>query len=164
LYHTQRAMGLDIDFKALRRHLASRYRLIRLCYYTAIDTSGEYVSIVPLIDWLAYNGYSVVTKEMTTYTQANGDIRRKGNLDVDMAIDALDHAVHARPDVVTLITGDGDFVPLVRALQRRGATVQAVSSLRPNMVADELRRAVDDFTDLEEWRDIIARQRAQAVA
>jgi uncharacterized LabA/DUF88 family protein len=164
LYHTQKAMGLDVDFRKLRTHLASLYRITRMNYYTAIDSSGAYVSITPLIDWLDYNGYNVVTKEIATYTQANGEIKRKGNLDVDMAIDALDHAVNARPDLVMLITGDGDFVPLVRALQRRGAIVQAVSSLRPNMIADELRRAVDDYIDLEEWRDIIARQRAQAVA
>lgn len=166
LYHAQKAINLDIDFKSLRRHLADKYRLIRLAYYTAIDQSGEYASIVPLTDWLSYNGYSVVTKPMTAWTQANGDVRRKGNVDVDLAIDALDHAINAKPDVVVLFTGDGDFVPLVRALQRRGATVQAVSTLRPNMIADELRRAVDDFIDLDSLRPIIARERdrAQVVA
>jgi len=162
-YHCQRGLGLDIDFRRLREYFAATYTLMRINYYTATDDRAEYDQLRPLMDWLSYNGYQTVTKQTQKYTQADGTIRFKGNMDVDLAVDCLDFAWSAKPDRVILASGDGDFVPLVKALQRRGIIVQALSSLKttPIMISDELRRQTDEFADLDAIRHVISRDRPE---
>ena len=61
LYATAKSLGFDIDYKRLLREFQSRGYLVRAFYYTAVIEDQEYSLIRPLIDWLDYNGYSVVT-------------------------------------------------------------------------------------------------------
>lgn len=159
LYGTTKALGFDIDFRKLRAYFAQD-NLVRINYYTAILDDGEYTSLRPLLDWLAYNGYQVVSKPAKEWTDAAGRRKIKGNLDIEIAVDALELA--PRIDRLVLFSGDGDFRYLVEALQRRGVRVVVVSTIQtqPAMIADELRRQADEFLDLGRLMDAIGRTEA----
>jgi uncharacterized LabA/DUF88 family protein len=132
--------------------------LIRAFYYTALIEDQEYSPIRPLVDWLDYNGYTMVTKPTKEFTDATGRRKIKGNMDIELAIDVLEMADHL--DHVVLFSGDGDFRRLVDAVQRRGVRVSVVSTMRsqPSMVADELRRQADSFIELQELSPRISRE------
>ena len=157
LHATSKTLGFDIDYKRLLKEFQSRGTLLRAIYYTAIIEDQEYSSIRPLIDWLDYNGYTVVTKATKEFIDASGRRKVKGNMDIELAVDAMELAAHV--DQIVLFSGDGDFRPLVEALQRRGVRVTVVSTIscQPALVADELRRQADVFTDLVELRSKISR-------
>jgi uncharacterized LabA/DUF88 family protein len=148
LYATAKSLGFDIDYKRLLREFQSRGRLIRAFYYTALVEDQEYSSIRPLIDWLDYNGYAVVTKPTKEFVDSLGRRKVKGNMDIELAVDAMEMA--GTIDHMVLFSGDGDFRSLVEAVQRRGVRVSVVSTVttQPPMVADELRRQADEFIDL----------------
>ena len=148
LYATTKTLGFDIDYKRLLKEYGSRGHLVRAFYYTALVDDQEYSSIRPLIDWLDYNGYRVVTKPTKEFVDSMGRRKVKGNMDIELAIDALELAPYM--DHMVLFSGDGDFRSLVEALQRRGVRVSVVSTIstQPPMVADELRRQADEFVDL----------------
>ena len=157
LHATAKLLGFDIDYKRLLTEFQGRGTLLRAFYYTTIIEDQEYSRIRPLIDWLDYNGYTVVTKAAKEFTDASGRRKVKGNMDIELAVDALELAEHV--DQIVLFSGDGDFRSLVEALQRLGVRVTVVSTIssQPPMVADELRREADDFTDLVELRSKISR-------
>ena len=157
LYATAKALGFDIDYKRLLREFQSRGYLLRAFYYTAVIEDQEYSSIRPLIDWLDYNGYSVVTKATKEFVDQTGRRKVKGNMDIELAVDAMEIAEHI--DQMVLFSGDGDFRSLVASLQRRGVhvTVASTVSTQPPMVADELRRQADVFLDIVELQPKIGR-------
>jgi uncharacterized LabA/DUF88 family protein len=157
LFATAKAIGFDIDYKRLLDHFASKGRLVRAFYYTALIDDQEYSPIRPLVDWLDYNGYTMVTKPAKEFTDANGRRRIKGNMDIEIAIDMMEMA--DRVDHILLFSGDGDFRRLVEAVQRKGVRVSVVSTVRstPPMAADELRRQADNFLDLQDLASLIAR-------
>jgi len=157
LYAAARALGFDIDYKLLRQEFMRRGKLVRAFYYTALLDNEEYSPIRPLVDWLHYNGFAMVTKPAKEYTDSLGRRKVKGNMDIELAIDAMELA--PRLDHIVLFSGDGDFRPLVESLQRQGVRVSVVSTIRssPPMIADELRRQADNFIELDELRDVIGR-------
>lgn len=157
LYAAARALGFDIDYKRLLELFASKGRLIRAFYYTALVEDQEYSPIRPLVDWLDYNGYTMVTKPTKEFTDATGRRKIKGNMDIELAIDVMEMAQYL--DHVVLFSGDGDFRRLVEAVQRKGVRVTVVSTVRsqPPMVADELRRQADTFVELLDLESTIAR-------
>ena len=157
LYAAAKSLGFDIDYKLLRQEFDRRGKLMRAYYYTALLEGEEYSPIRPLVDWLHYNGYCVVTKPAREYTDAMGRRKVKGNMDIELTVDAMQLA--PRLDHAVLFSGDGDFRPLVEALQRQGVRVSVVSTIRsqPPMIADDLRRQADNFIELDALRDIIGR-------
>lgn len=157
LYAAARALGFDIDYKRLLDLFAAKGHLIRAFYYTALVEDQEYSPIRPLVDWLDYNGYTMVTKPTKEFTDATGRRKIKGNMDIELAIDVMEMAQYL--DHVVLFSGDGDFRRLVEAVQRKGVRVTVVSTVRsqPPMVADELRRQADTFVELLELEPHIAR-------
>ena len=157
LYAAARALGFDIDYKNLLELFSSKGQLVRAYYYTALMEDQEYLPIRPLVDWLDYNGYTMVTKPTKEFTDSMGRRKIKGNMDMELAIDVLEMAEHL--DHVILFSGDGDFRRLVDAVQRRGVRVTVVSTFRssPPMVADELRRQADTFIELSDLAPQIAR-------
>jgi uncharacterized LabA/DUF88 family protein len=161
LYSAAKALGFDIDYKRLLTEFQSRGALLRAFYYTAVIEDQEYSALRPLTDWLNYNGYAVVTKPAKEFVDAGGRRKIKGNMDIELAVDAMELAGHI--DQMVLFSGDGDFRPLVEAVQRRGVHVTVVSTLasQPPMIADELRRQADVFTDLTELRSRIGRDPAE---
>ncbi|MGZ5875420.1 MAG: LabA-like NYN domain-containing protein [Bradyrhizobium sp.] len=157
LYATAKTLGFDVDYKRLLGEFQGRGTLVRAFYYTAIVEDQEYSSIRPLIDWLDYNGYTVVTKATKEFVDAGGRRKVKGNMDIELAVDVMELAGHV--DQIVLFSGDGDFRSLVEAVQRRGVRVTVVSTIssQPPMIADELRRQADVFTDLVELRSKLGR-------
>ncbi|MBN2751469.1 MAG: NYN domain-containing protein [Rhodospirillaceae bacterium] len=157
LYAAARALGFDIDYKRLLELFAEKGILVRAFYYTALIEDQEYSPIRPLVDWLDYNGYTMVTKPTKEFTDASGRRKIKGNMDIELAIDVMEMAGHL--EHIVLFSGDGDFRRLVEAVQRKGVRVTVVSTVRsqPPMVADELRRQADNFIELVELQPMIAR-------
>ncbi len=159
LYATAKALNFDIDYKRLLALFQKRGRLIRALYYTALIEEHDYSPIRPLIDWLDYNGYSIVTKPAKEFTDASGRRKIKGNMDIELAVDVMEMIEHL--DHVVLFSGDGDFRSLLEVVQRRGRRVTVVSTMatKPPMVADELRRQADQFIDLVDLEDEVGRAR-----
>jgi uncharacterized LabA/DUF88 family protein len=160
LYATARALGFDIDYRRLLREFQDRGTLLRAFYYTAIVEDQEYTSIRPLVDWLDYNGYTVVTKPTKEFVDAGGRRKVKGSMSIELAVNVMELADHI--DAMVLFSGDGDYRPLLKAVQRRGVHVTVVSTLvsQPPMVADELRRQADAFLDLAELKAKLGRDPA----
>lgn len=164
LYHTIRDLGLHVDYKRLLEYFNERGWLIRAFYYTALlegDMTPDW--LIRLTDWLAYNGFNVVTKRAKVFRRRVADDEGsyhwvsevKGNVDIEMAVDMLSLAPHC--DTIVLFSGDGDFVSLVEAVQRMGTRVVVISSeaTQESTVADELRRQADLFVDLASIADEI---------
>ena len=159
LYATAKALGFDIDYKRLLAYFRERTRLIRAIYYTALMDEAEYSPLRPLIDWLDYNGYRVVTKPVKEFTDNAGRRKLKGNMDIELAVDMMKLA--PKLDHIVLFSGDGDFRSLIKAVQDMGCRVSVVSTLavRPPMIADDLRRQADDFYDLVDYEKEFGRDR-----
>ena len=157
LYSAARGLGFDIDYKKLKDEFSRRGTLVRAYYYTVLIDSDDYSPIRPLVDWLNYNGYTIVSKPAKEYTDASGRRRFKGKIEVELCVDALEIAPHVQHMV--LFSGDGDFRPLVTALQRKGVRVSVVSTVQcsPPMIADDLRRQADNFIELADLEETVGR-------
>jgi len=157
LYAAARSLAFDIDYRKLLEEFKKHGRFIRAAYYTALVEDQDFSPIRPLVDWLDYNGYALVTKPARECADATGRRRFKGDMDVEIAVDMLQAADFAEHGF--LFSGNGDFVPALEAVQRRGMRVSVVSTLKTNppMIADDLRRAADNFVDLAEFAPFVGR-------
>ena len=157
LYAASKTLGFDIDYRKLLKAFQKRGYLLRAYYYTALVEDQEYSSIRPLIDWLDYNGYRVITKAAKEFTDAAGRRKVKGNMDIELTIDAME--LSETVDHFVIFSGDGDFRSLVEALQRKGRKVSVVSTLstQPAMISDDLRRQADHFIDLVSLKNEVGR-------
>lgn len=156
---THKALGFDIDFKNLLAYFRSRGRLVKALFYTTVFEHHEYSSVRPFVDWLEYNGFTLVTKPAREIIDAEGRRWIRGRMHVEMVVDAIRLADAV--DHIVLFAGEGGFRSLVEAIQQMGKRVTVVSTLqsRPPMVADELRRQADQFVDLAELESLIGRAR-----
>lgn len=161
LYAAAKSLEIEIDYQLLLDWLGDQSRLIRAFYYTALIEDQDYSPIRPLVDWLDYNGYTMVTKPVKEYTDQNGRRKIKGNMDIELAIDMMEIAPQV--DHILLFSGDGDFRRLVESVQRKGVRVSVVSTIQtqPAMMADELRRQADHFIELKDLEKFIAREGGQ---
>lgn len=159
LYGAARNLDFDIDYKKLLQLFKDKTQLVRAYYYTVLIEDQEYSPIRPLVDWLDYNGYTLITKPAKETTDPSGRRRIRNSTNVEMAIDMLELA--DRLDHVVLFSGDGGFRRAIEAVQRRGPRVTVVSTMRttPPMAADEIRRQADDFIDLKDFKSEIERAR-----
>ena len=157
LYAAAKALEFDIDYKRLLELFSGKGRLVRAFYYTALMEDQEYSPIRPLVDWLDYNGYTMVTKPTKEFTDSMGRRKIKGNMDIELAVDMMEMAENI--DHAVVFSGDGDFRRIVEAVQRKGLRVSVVSTMqsKPPMIADELRRQADDFIELVDIYDEIRR-------
>lgn len=161
LYATAKALGFDIDYKLLRQEFMRRGKLLRVLYYTALLESDDYSPIRPLVDWLNYNGFTTITKPSKEFTDSMGRRKVKVNMDIELAVDAIELA--PRVDHIVIFSGNSDFCPLIESLQRKGVRVSVVSSIRSQspQIADELRRQCDVYIDLYDLRDVIGRPQCE---
>lgn len=157
LHAAGKALGFDMDYRKLLDEFRKRGVLTRAYYYTALAEDQDYSPLRPLVDWLDYNGFTVVTKPAREFVDRDGRKRWRGDMDMEIAVDMLELAAHL--DHVVLFSGDGDFRPLVEAVQRRGVRVTVVSTVRsqPPMASDDLRRQADEFVELADLEDLIGR-------
>lgn len=162
LYATTRALGFDIDYKRLLAYFREQTDLLRAFYYTTVVDQEEFVSVRPLVDWLEYNSFTLVTKPVKEFIDQDGRRRVRGNMNIELTVDALELAPAI--DHIVLVTGDGRFRSLISSLQRQGKRVSVISTLvsQPPMVADELRRQADQFIELSELEKFIGRDGAPA--
>ena len=162
LYAAARALGFDIDYKKLLEMFSGEARLIRAYYYTALMEDQEYSPIRPLVDWLDYNGYTMVTKPTKEFIDPSGRRKIKGNMDIELAVDVLQMSEYL--DHAVIFSGDGDFRRLVEAVQRKGLRVSVVSTMHSQspVIADELRRQADTFIELADIREHIQRLAGRA--
>jgi uncharacterized LabA/DUF88 family protein len=161
LFAASRNLGFDVDYKNLLAYFRERSYLVRAYYYTALLETEEYSPLRPLVDWLDYNGYTVVTKPAKEFTDATGRRRVKGSVDIEMAVDALDLTPHL--DHAVIFSGDSDLRRLVESVQRRGVRVTVISTIRtqPAMIADDLRRQADAFLDLADLAEHVTRRQVE---
>lgn len=164
LFATAKSLNFDIDYKQLRNFFAEQGILLRAYYYTALLEEQEYSPLRPLVDWLDYNGYTLITKPTKEFTDNRGEKRIKGNMDMELAIDMMGMAEYV--DHMVLFSGDGDFRRLVESVQRKGVRVTVVSSTKtnPSMIADELRRQADNFIELSDMNQQFGRSPNTAVS
>ena len=164
LHATSKALGFEIDFKRLLEEFQCLGSMLRAFYYTTISEDQANCSIRPLVDWLDYNGYKVVTKTAKEFIHTSGRRKIKGNMNIELAVDVMGLA--RQFDQVVLFSGDGDFRSLVEAVQRRGVRVTVVSTIssQPPMIADELRRQADVFIDLVALRLKLGRNTSERSA
>ena len=157
LHNAAKGLGFDIDYRRLLALFAAKGQLLRAYYYTAVIEDQEFSPLRPLVNWLDYNGFTVVTKPAKEQVDATGRRRIKGNMDLELAVDMMEQAAHINHAV--LFSGDGDFKPVVAAVQRRGVRVTVVSTLKsqPPMIADELRRQADSFIEFADLQAAVAR-------
>jgi len=161
LYGASKGLQFDIDYKRLLELFARKGILVRAFYYTALAEEQEFSPLRPLIDWLDYNGFTVVTKPLKEYTDSQGRRRVKGNMDIELAIDVME--MSEQVDHLVIFSGDGDFRKLVEAVQRKGRRVSVCSTVRtqPPLVSDDLRRQADNFIELDELKSLIMRESGQ---
>jgi uncharacterized LabA/DUF88 family protein len=154
LYGATKTLGFDVDFRRLLEVFRLRTRLVRALYYT-VEVEGS--SVRALLDWLNYNGFTVVTKPAKEVTDSMSPRRGRDTMDVELTVDAL--LLSEQLDHVVLFCGGAEFVSLVAGLQQLGKRVSVVSSLisQPPLVADQLRRQADQFIDLVDLQPIISR-------
>lgn len=159
LYKSARNLGFDIDYKSLLAKAHDACRLIRASYYTAIqeDRDHDYSPLRPLVDWLDYNGYTMVTKPTREFTDQQGRKRYKGSTDIELVVDMM--TIAERADHIVLFSGNGDFCRAIEAIQAKGTRVTAVSTVKssPPMASDDLRRRADAFIDLVDLENLIGR-------
>ncbi|MHA1237083.1 MAG: LabA-like NYN domain-containing protein [Candidatus Hodarchaeales archaeon] len=145
LYHAAKNLGFKVDFLRLRDYFVNPDEtLFEVFYYTAYDPSEAF--IIRILDWLQHNGFIVVSKQVK---KKNG-LFFKGDMDVDIVVDMLLNI--EKYEKAILFSGDGDFKRCVVELQKRGKTVQIVSSLKtdPPMISEEFRKQADIWTELTE--------------
>ncbi len=158
LHVTARMLNFDIDYQKLLKYFQKETNIIRAYYYTALLDGHDYSSLKPLVDWLDYNGYHMMTKSAKEYLDPQGKIRIKGTINVELSVDAMEIANQI--DHAVLFVSDSDFYSLIEALQRRAVKVTIISTLKsqPPMVADKIRRKADNFIDLAEIKNRISRK------
>jgi uncharacterized LabA/DUF88 family protein len=157
LHAATKLLEFEIDFKLLHEEFSKYGKLLRAYYYTALIENDEHSGIKPLVDWLNYNGFTMITKPAKEFIDSQGSRKIKGNMDIELTVDAMELAPHV--DHIILFSGDGDFRPMVESVQRQGVRVTVVSTTRsqPPMIADELRRQCDNFIELDTLRKTIGR-------
>lgn len=155
LNQASRSIELQIDFKRLRDELVKRGRLQALNYYTVVDEREEDNPLIPLLQWLSYNGYRVHRKLVRGFTNDDGRRVVRGSLDVEIALDMMASAQNV--DHIVLFSGNRDYVYAVESVQRLGCRVTLCSTRQAesHICSDELRRAVDSFIELEDLADSI---------
>lgn len=157
LHSTGKLLDFDIDYRKLLELFKNKGRLIIANYYTALLEHDDYSPIRPLMDWLDYNGYHIVSKPAREYTDRDGRRKIKGNMDVEIVIDMLKLADHV--DHMVLFSGDGDFRAAIAAVQSKGTRVSVVSTMKskPPMLSDELRRQANTVIDIADMDKLIGR-------
>jgi uncharacterized LabA/DUF88 family protein len=164
LFAAARTLGFEIDYRRLVNEFRDRGNILRASYYIATTEEQEYSSIRRLIDWLDYNGYTVVTKVIKEFGDGSGRRKLRGRMDIELVVDAMELAEQI--DQMVLFSGDGNFRSLVEAMQRQGVRVTVVSTIasQPPMIADELRRRADVFIDLKDLKSRVSRDPSERLA
>lgn len=138
LFYSAKSIGVEVNYCRLLEHAVAGRALIRASAYTGVDPENP--NQRKFIDFLKANGYKVICKDIHKYEGG----RIKANLDIEMAVDIM--LLSQNLDVVVVVSGDGDFVRLVEAVQMRGIRCEIISF--GISTSNELIEAADQFTEI----------------
>lgn len=138
LFYSAKSASVEVNYCRLLEHAVAGRDLIRACAYTGVDPDNP--NQRKFIDFLRANGYKVVSKDIHKYEGG----RIKANLDIEMAVDIM--LLSENLDVVVLVSGDGDFVRLIEAIQLKGVRCEIISF--GISTSNELIEAADQFTEI----------------
>ena len=141
LYHSAKNLyKAKVNFGAILKEGSANRKLVRALAYVVTTETGEEAAFLDALENL---GIEIRSKELKVFYGG----AKKADWDVGLTVDAI--AASQKLDTVVLVTGDGDFVPLVKYLQlSSGCQVEAAAFGRS--ASSELKEAVDDFLDLDE--------------
>ena len=145
-----RPSGRNLDWIKLRDYLVKAdqgRQLIEMVVYAGLppampEWQAERDKKNKFLHWLRSHGFLVVAKEGSPAD----DTHYKANVDVLMAMDAVELSVEMRPNVVVLVTGDADFAHLALQLRRRGIRVEVASI--PQNLGSALKTSANEVVDL----------------
>ena len=138
MYHSAKNIyGARVNFREILKTAVAGRKLIRAIAYVVTTESGDEKAF---LEALTKSGIEVKSKDLQIFPGG----MKKADWDVGMAVDAI--SLNTKLDSVVLVTGDGDFVPLVEYLQSQGQQVEVISFGKS--ASAKLREAVDDFVDL----------------
>ena len=154
LWAAQKAKGKSFDYEKLKRHIQEKYEAseIRVFYYTAYPAEGtrgysldgRHKFFTFLKKGLDFVVRKKELKRISVVSEQGESIQEKGNMDVEMAIDAMHYM--KKYDTSVFFTGDSDFLALVTYLRNGGKKVYVFSS--KNNISQELRTGADGYTDV----------------
>src|SRR6266566_1791882 len=153
---SSRAAGFRIDFAKVLKHWQNEGQVQDASYFTALPPKDVPSPLRTLTDWLQYNGWFLITKEVKDHLGADGIFKIKGNMDVEIAVKAM--SLSDRITDLVLFSGDGDFRYLIEALQHKGICVTVVSHFSRGddcQISDDLRRQANVFLDLKRHREVL---------
>ena len=153
LYYTQKKLGWDISSERLLDFCKEFGDVVEAVYYTGTSNESKQRKFH---DWLAYTGFSLVTKPLKTIVDhATGQSTQKANLDIEIVLDMFN--MIDRYDMAILVSGDSDFERAIQQLKSRGKEVKVISTR--GCVASELVRATGiNYIDLLAIREIVERK------
>ena len=159
LYYTQKKMGWDVDSERLLEYCKEYGEIVEAIYYTGATNELKQRKFH---DFLAYVGYSLVTKPVKTITDyITGQTTQKANLDIEIVLDMFN--MIERYDMAILVSGDGDFERALQQLKSRGKEVKVISTR--GCVASELVHTTGiNYIDLLGIKEIIERKPLEEVA
>lgn len=148
LYAASKTLDFQVDFDKLLK----RFEPWRATYYSVLlpsDADADDKSFQkqrPMFDYLEHNGYQLVTKEAREFIDHNGARKIKGDMDVNIAVDMLEACSYANE--IVLFSGDGDLLPAIEAIKRRGVFISVVST--KETAHESLRKKADEFIELKD--------------
>jgi uncharacterized LabA/DUF88 family protein len=150
-YVSTKVVGFDMDWKRFIEYYEQQGDFIRAYYYSGIipRVEGEHDSMRGVLDWISYNRFQLRSKPAKVFIDPVTQRRTvKGNMDIEICIDAWNMAPHITD--MYLFSGDGDFIPLVEKVQSQGVRVHVISTTdeKNSMCADGLRRQCDNYYEL----------------
>lgn len=155
-YHTQKKLGWNVDAERLLDYCKEYGNIVEAVYYTGVSGEGNQRKFH---DWLAYNGFSLVTKPVKIiHDQTSGQTTQKANLDIEIVLDMFNMV--DRYDMAVLISGDSDFERALQLLKSRGKEVKVISTR--GMVATELVHTTGiNYVDLLAIKELVERKTAE---
>ncbi len=169
LWQAQKAKGRMLDYAKLQKYLYNKYapKQVQIFYYTAYpadgtrsyNLEGKHKFYTYLKKGLGFTVRKKELKRIAVHTEAGDLFEEKGNMDVEITIDAM----HFKPqyEMAVFFTGDSDFLALITYLRTGGKRVYVFSS--KNNVSKELRTGADGYLDIltisdDIWgRDLVRR-------
>ena len=149
--YSQRTLGWQIDFKKLMDYFKKNYQLDNVYFYYAyIKNDAKQQGF---FDKLKQWDYKIKTKEVKLIRQKDGTVMKKGNLDVELTIDAVKEIKYYSTAI--LMSGDSDFHALIKYLQGKNKKVVVISS--KGHVAKELLNSADKYINFNSLRDLVER-------
>ncbi len=151
IFYTQKTIGWRIGYEKLKKYFQDECEknLGKMFVYTAYDPDRPEQK--KFLDMLEINGYILRTKEVKRIRVAKGLYEWKGDFDVELSIDVMDHLEEF--ETMVLLSGDSDFAPIVKRAKDKDKKIIIISA--KNHISRELIQLADKYINLKKLRDKI---------